>query len=212
MATGPGLHSRIVAILKVGLPLVAVGLLASLFLVQPDGRLGGNVVFSSGDVDALGSGLQITNPTFTGTTRSDDRFRFTAAKVVPDAAPPKRAAISELSGTLDLKDGPEITLSAREGDLDIPTQRLDISGDVIITTSDGYRMATDRATIELRAGALVASGQVTSTGPLGEITSGTLHVAPSTESGEARRFSFSDGVRVVYDPADPSQAPGPPPE
>ena len=38
---------------------------------------------------------------------------------------------------------------------------------------------------------------------LGEITSGSLHVAPAAESGEARRFSFSDGVRLVYDPPDP---------
>ena len=32
------------------------------------------------------------------------------------------------------------------------------------------------------------------------ITSGSLHVAPAAATGEARRFSFSDGVRVVYDP------------
>lgn len=202
MAGGPGLYSRMVAVLKVGLPLVAVGLLASLFLVQTDDRLGGNVVFSPGDVEALGSGLSITGPTFTGTTRGGDRFRFTADLVEPDAAPPKRAHITTLDGTLDLRDGPEVTLSARTGDLDVPTQRLDIAGDVVITSSDGYRMVTDKATIDLRAGAFVAGDRVVSTGPLGEITSGSLHVAPANSSGEARRFSFSDGVRLVYDPPD----------
>ena len=39
MAAGPGLHSRVVAILKVGLPLVALALLSGLFLAQPDDRL-----------------------------------------------------------------------------------------------------------------------------------------------------------------------------
>ena len=132
MPVGPGLYSRVVAVLKVGLPLVAVGLLASLFLVQTDDRLGGNVVFSPGDVEALGSGLRIDNPTFTGTTRSDDRFRFTAAVVEPDAAPPTRARITTLDGTLDLHDGPVVTVSAKAGDLDIPTQRLDLSGQVVV--------------------------------------------------------------------------------
>jgi lipopolysaccharide export system protein LptC len=202
MAGGPGLYSRMVAVLKVGLPLVAVGLLASLFLVQTDDRLGGNVVFSPGDVEALGSGLSITGPTFTGTTSGGDRFRFTADLVEPDAAPPERAHITALDGTLDLRDGPEVTLSARTGDLDIPTQRLDIAGDVVITSSDGYRMVTDKATIDLRAGAFVAGDRVVSTGPLGEITAGSLHVAPANSDGEARRFSFSDGVRLVYDPPD----------
>jgi lipopolysaccharide export system protein LptC len=203
MAAGPGLHSRVVAVLKVGLPLVAVGLLASLFVVQNDDRLGGNVVFSPGDVEALGSGLRIDNPTFTGTTRGEDRFRFTAALVEPDAAPPQRARITTLAGTLWLHNGPEVTVSAERGDLDIPTQRLDLSGQVVITTSNGYRMVTDKATVDLRAGAFVAGDEVVTTGPLGEITSGSLHVAPAAESGEARRFSFSDGVRLVYDPPDP---------
>ena len=108
-----GLYSRVVAVLKVGLPLVAVGLLASLFLVQTDDRIGGGVVFSPGDVEALGSGLRISNPTFTGTTRGEDRFRFTAELVEPDAAPPERAAITALAGTLDLHNGPEVTVTRR---------------------------------------------------------------------------------------------------
>ena len=50
-------------------------------------------------------------------------------------------------------------------------------------------------------GALVAKAdEVVTTGPLGRITSGSLHVAPAAATGEARRFSFSGGVRVVYDP------------
>ena len=59
------------------------------FLVQTDDRLGGDLVFSPGDVEALGEGLRIANPTFTGTTRGQDTFRFTADLVVPDAAPPE---------------------------------------------------------------------------------------------------------------------------
>jgi lipopolysaccharide export system protein LptC len=194
-----GLHTRVVSILKVGLPLVALGLLAALFLVQPDDRIGG-VVFSRGDVAALGSGLKVTNPIFTGTTEGNDRFRFTAAVIVPDAAPPKRAAITDLAGTLDLHEGPQVSLKASTGDLDIPTERLDLSGAVVITTSDGYRLESDRATLDLNAGTMIASDDVVGTGPLGRITSGTLMVSPASETGEERRFSFGDGVRLVYQP------------
>jgi lipopolysaccharide export system protein LptC len=202
MANGRGWHSRIVAILKLGLPLVALGLLSTLFLVQTDDRLGGGVVFSKGDVEALGSGLRISNPTFTGTTRGEDRFRFTAALVVPDAAPPKRAEITTLAGTLELHNGPSVTVQAASGDLDIATQRLDLTGSVVIETSDGYRIVADKATLNLKAGDMVAGDKVVSTGPLGKITSGSLHVAPAAATGEARRFSFGNGVRLVYDPPD----------
>lgn len=201
---GRGWHSRLVAILKLGLPLVALGLLSALFLVQTDDRIGG-VVFSDGNVEALGNGLRITNPTFTGTTQSQDRFRFTAALVVPDAAPPTRAAITELAGTLDLHNGPSVTVKAATGDLHVPTQRLDLTGDVVIDTSDGYRIHSDKATLDLRKGAFVAGDHVESRGPLGEITSASLHIAPAATTGEARRFSFGGGVRLVYDPPDPVQ-------
>ena len=74
----------------------------------------------------------------------------------------------------------------------------------MIATSDGYRIVTDKATLDLRAGAFVAGDQVVTTGPLGQITSGSLHVAPAAATGEARRFSFGNGVRLIYDPPDPA--------
>ena len=202
MAGGPGLHSRIVGILKVGLPLVALGMLASLFLVQTDDRLGGGIVFSKGDVEALGEGLRITNPTFTGTTAGQDEFRFTAALVEPDAAPPERARITTLAGEVALHDGPVVELEADTGDLHVPTQRLDLAGNVHIRTSEGYRMVAEQATLDLKAGSIVAGNVVETSGPLGKIDSGSLTVQPAAASGEARRFSFGNGVRLVYDPPD----------
>jgi lipopolysaccharide export system protein LptC len=175
-------------------------MLASLFLVQTDDRGGGDLVFSPGDLAALGEGLRISNPVFTGTTRSQDNFRFTATLVVPDAAPPTRAQITALAGEIELSDGPEIALASDTGDLDIPTQRLDMIGDVRIDTSDGYSIRSERATLDLRAGSIIASQAVESTGPLGRIDSGSLRVAPAAEDGEARHFSFGDGVRLLYQP------------
>ena len=58
-------------------------------------------------------------------------------------------------------------------------------------------------TLDLRAGSLIAGDAVESIGPLGRINSGSLRIASAAESGEARRFSFSDGVRLLYDPPDP---------
>jgi lipopolysaccharide export system protein LptC len=201
MAVGPGLHSRVVAILKVGLPLVALGMLAALFLVQSEDELGGDLVFSSGDVDALGEGLRVSDASFAGTTRGEDRFRLTAALVEPDAAPPQRVRISDLSGSLGLNGGPTVEVVAATGDLDLPTQRLDLTGDVRIDTSDGYRLRAEKVTLDLDAGSLIAGDWVETTGPLGRIDSGSLRVAPAaTEDDAARRFSFGDGVRLVYDP------------
>ena len=139
--------------------------------MQTDDRLGGNLIFSRGDIAALGDGLRISNPTFTGTTRGEDSFRFTAELVEPDAAPPERAKITTLAGEIALHNGPAVDVDAATGDLDIPTQRLDLTGQVRIETSDGYQIRAEKVTLDLRAGSLVAGDAVESTGPLGRIDS-----------------------------------------
>ena len=208
MAVGPGFHSRAVAVLKIGLPLVALGMLAALFLMQAEDDFAGDLVFSSGDVEALGEGLRVSNATFTGTTRGEDSFRLTAAMVEPDAAPPQRVWIGELTGSLKLNGGPMVEVVAATGDLDLPTQRLDLTGDVRIDTSDGYRLRAEKVTLDLDAGSLVAGDWVETTGPLGRIDSGSLRVAAAEAGGgEARRFSFGDGVRLIYDPPEVEQEP-----
>jgi len=209
MAAGPGFYSRVVVVLKVALPLLALGMLSTLFLIQPDDRIGGDLVFSRGDLAALGSGLRIRDAAFNGTTRGGDAFRFEAEEVVPDAAPPTRAAITALSGGIDFAAGPTVEVRADRGDLDIPTQLLVLTGDVLIETSDGYRMRAERVELDLRAGTMQAGEPVATEGPLGRIDSQTVAVTPAAGEGDARRILFGNGVRVVYDPPSPP-VPGPP--
>jgi len=190
---GPDLRSRLVAILKVGLPLVALGMLSALFLIQNDDGLGGGELsFSEGDMAALGSGLRVTNPTLTGTTEANDRFRFTADFVVPDAAPPTRATMTRLAGEMHLTDGRAVDLKAATGELDIRSQRLRLGGTVRIDTSDGYSLRSEAMTVDLRAGVLEA-----------------LRVEPSGTEGDKegpRLISFGNGVRLIYHPPSPSGA------
>lgn len=199
---GPGLYSRVVAVLKVGLPLIAVAMLAGLFFISEDGRPGGELVFSPADLAALGSGMRVTRPVFSGVTETEDRFRFTAAEVTPDAAPPTRADVRELSGRIDFADGPGVDLSAETASLDLERQAMTLRGAVRAVTTDGYDLAADTVDVDLRAGGLVATGSVTGAGPMGDIAAGRLTVSPPEgETGDdARRFLFEERVRLVYVP------------
>lgn len=198
----PDFRSRLVTILKVGLPLVALGMLSALFLIQTDDTLsGGGISFTRGDMDALGEGLSVSNPVLTGTSEAEDRFRFTADRVVPDAAPPTRADMTNVAGRIDLDRGASIDLSAPTAAFDLPTQRLVLGGPVHITTSDGYDMRAREMRIDLAKGVLEASQSVKSQGPLGSITSGDLRIKPNAPGDDgARLFSFGKGVRVLYVP------------
>ena len=140
---GRGLHSRVVAILKVGLPLVALGLLlGALPRSSPTTAPAAASCSRPATSRRSAAASRISNPTFTGTTRGEDRFRFTAAH----GRARRRAAAAggdhpAQPATSSWRDGPTVAVSAATGDLDIPTQRLDLAGEVEIATSDGYRIA-----------------------------------------------------------------------
>ena len=195
----PDRYSRFVTIAKVTLPLVALAMLAALFLVQPADE-GSGLVFSEADLDALGNGLHVANARFDGTNRTGDRFRFHAAQVEPDAAPPTRAALTDLTGTVDYADGPTVNLKSDEGDLVLATRLLTLTGNVRITTSEGQSVAAREVVLDLAAGSLRAEGGVETGADGGAISSENLRVDPPGGAGEARRFSFGNGVRLRYDP------------
>ncbi|MBA3325782.1 MAG: hypothetical protein H0T41_11165 [Rhodobacteraceae bacterium] len=203
MAVGPGLYSRIVAVLKVGLPLIAVAMLAGLFFISDDGRTEGELVFSPADLAALGEGMRVTRPVFSGVTDAADRFRFTAREVMPDAAPPTRAEIVALEGRIDFAEGPGVDLSAATGTLDLESQVLTLAGPVRVTTTDGYDFAAERVKVDLAAGGMRAAGSVAGAGPMGRIDAARLTVTTPEGGGGAHMFLFEEDVRLVYDP--PSQ-------
>ena len=213
MPLGPDLYSRVVAILKVGLPLTAVAMLAVLFLNSQDRRGGGELVFSPADLELLGEGMRITGPVFSGVTDTLDRVRFTAAAVTPDAAPPTKAGIETLAGRIDFADGQQMDISAPAGDVDLGARVMKLGGGVKVTTADGYVFSADTADLDFRAGDLTATGSVAGDGPMGRIDAGRLTVSPPAAKTGLRTCLFQDDVRVVYDPpAKPAEAPAAPTE
>jgi lipopolysaccharide export system protein LptC len=197
---GPGLHSRVVAVLKVGLPLIAVAMLAGLFLISEDGRGGGELVFSPADLAALGEGMRVTRPVFSGVSATEDRFRFTAEEVTPDAAPPTRADFTAPAGRIDFADGRGVDLSARTGALDLESQLLTLEGGLNVRSTDGYDFAADRVEVDLAAGGLSAAGSVAGEGPMGRIDAARMTVSTPEAGNGARTFLFEEDVRLVYAP------------
>ncbi len=195
MAARPGLYSRAVAILKVGLPLVAIAMLAGLFLERGADRPSGDLVFTPADLAELGDGMQVRRPVLSGVTRDLDRFRFTAERVTPDAAPPTRAEIETLAGRIDFSDGTTLDLRAATGALDLRAQRMTLRGDVRLEAASGYDFSADTAEVDLDVGGLVATGSVTGNGPMGRISADRLTVK-GTDA--ARVFLFEDSVSLVY--------------
>jgi lipopolysaccharide export system protein LptC len=195
---GDGLYSRVIAWLKIVLPLAALALLSTLFLLSRPREPLENLPF----VEALQAGKaseQVNAPYFAGTTTAGDILTMTARKVQPESGGQIQA--DGLAARVLLTDGSEITLDATVGTLRDRDQRMLLSGGVRIESSQGYVLTTEGLMSRFDEVSAERLGPVQGQGPVGTFEAGRLRIAATGEDG-AVQMVFSEGVKLVYQPPD----------
>ena len=224
-------HSRLVAWAKVVLPLAALGLLSSLFLlaerVDPDQAAGR----ASVDVDALVREPRMTAPDYSGITLDGTVLNVTAAVARP-ATPGRDAEAETARADLAMPGGGTAVITAPRLRLDREGGQLVLSGGVVLHSSTGYTVRTEGLFASLDRTRVTSAGAVSADGPAGRLDAGAFSLsladdAPSPEAdadrepagaaqngtpehgaappGAAERarylMLFSEGVRLIYTPA-----------
>jgi lipopolysaccharide export system protein LptC len=192
-------HSRLVGWLKVALPLAALAILSSLFLladrIDPDAAL----PFAEVDVETLAREPRMTAPSYAGTTADGASLTLSAEEARPATADaPARAQGLRLD--LATPDGGTTELRAAEVRLDLAQGQVVLSGGVTVTTGTGYRLETEEVTGSLDRSRLVSRGAVTATGPVGELQAGGMELGQDNRTPGAYVLVFNRGVRLVYRP------------
>lgn len=191
-------RTRLIGWGKILLPLGAVLLIAAIFLAS---RRDGDItdLFTPEELARLGAGLQLENPRLAGVTAADQPYELTAASALPDGPTAQRISFETPAGRLET-DRRTISATARAGMIDRPAERLELTGDVVIESSDGWRGETGRVAIDLAARTATGPGAVRATGPQGELEAGSFRAA-QPEGEEAPRIWFENGVRVLFTPS-----------
>ncbi|MDP5218413.1 hypothetical protein Q5Y75_14370 [Ruegeria sp. 2205SS24-7] len=191
-------HSRLVQFLKVLLPLAALGLLSSLFLLSDSVDPESTIPFAEGDVIERIRDQQITEPFFSGVTEKGEEIQFTADAVSPGGAF-SPAEASNLRASLTLNNGGHINLTANSGHLSMEDEVATFVGNVVITTADGLEVTTDLLNTSTREVAGSAPGDIAGNGPIGEFTAGSMELGPKNNDGPVHLL-FKNGVKLIYDP------------
>lgn len=192
------LHSRVIAWLKVLLPLAAMGIVAALFLtsrsIDPEAALTGAGI----DVRELARQVRISNPDYSGMTEDGTAVRLSAASARPDPARPGWIGAEDVVALLEAADGTLTTLRGNHAELDRAADRFTLSGAVEVATSTGYRMLTEELTASLTRGELHSDLPVRAEAPYGELTAGSMRLSPGAEAGQV--LVFNGGVKLIYRP------------
>lgn len=209
-------YSRLVRWLKIALPVLGLALLSTIFLLPRDSGFDGGVVRNSADLLALGQGLTVSRPRISGATEAGEPFVVQAERATPDGPDPSEVELDGVTAEFAQAEGREIRLAADVGRLRPRAQTLSLQGAVRIETSDGYLVLTERLEADLKAGEVVAPGPVEASGPQGSIAAGAFRGRRATAQGDAPALGgpspgdyleFDGGVRVIWRPARPDDAP-----
>ena len=192
------LHSRIVRLIRVLLPITALVLLSTMFLLARRVNPEDAIPIAEVNVSKRARDRQLTMPRFTGISREGTSFDLSADVARPDAGDPRRMSADAMTLVLSDPTGGRAQVRSDRGHVDTGTQRVELDGAVRIETSTGYRLDTDRLEGTLGRLDVIAPGEVTGKGPLGTFRAGALRIDEDTTG--AIRMVFTDGVTLLYTP------------
>jgi len=198
MAQSLGSYSRMIAWLKIILPLTALGLLATLFLFARgiDPEL--SIPFANVDVKELAREPRITAPEFSGMTADGAAIRISASYAKTSLPQSEDVVADRLTALIQTPDGEEVLAQADSGAIENASIAR-LTGNVLITSSSGYRVSTDEMTADLDRTLIQSYGAVTANGPIGELEAGKM-VIELRNSSRSSILVFKDRIRVLYDP------------
>ncbi len=204
LARPDNLHSRLVFWLKIILPLTALAILSTLFLLSRSIRPEDAIPYAEVDVADRIRTPRLTEPDFAGVTADGATLSLKAAEarvaVEGETGP---GLIRQLVGRLQTPDGASTNLIAREARLDQDARAMLLGGGVTISISLGYRAETAGISVALDRTSLDSLGPVTATGPAGRIEAGLLHLGRTAEIPPSYVLVFKAGVRMIYLPGKP---------
>lgn len=200
MAWRENFYSRLVAWLKILLPVASLGLLSTLFLLSQNIDPTVTTPFTTIDLDERAREQVITAPEFAGATAEGHLISMRAASAKPDPTHPSRAFAADLSARIDLNSGTVIKFTSAAGTVDESEDRAELTGSVVIESSTGYYVTTDHLITGMRQVRAETPGAVTGIGPPGRFSAGKMLLTADMD-GKNTQLLFTNGVKLIYDPA-----------
>ena len=192
-------YTRLVSWLKVLFPLVALALLSTLFLLSRGIDPGQSIPFAEKEIQERLRDQQITAPFFTGATAQGDELTFYAdVLTTPDGKIGSNKA-ENVRVTITTTQGTSYRLQSNAAEIDLATNRAELTDDVVIMTSTGYRLTSDLMTSGLSSLDVESPGPVYGTAPEGTLEAGAMTVT-QPQNGGATQLFFTNRVKLIYKP------------
>lgn len=191
-------YSRLVAFLKVILPLTALGLLSTLFLLSRNVDPTATLPFEQTEVTERLRDGSVTSPHYSGMTKGGDKVTIIASTAKPGNQG-EFAQARDINALIEMTNGTDVTLESLTGSFDPDSDFARFTGDVQIETTTGYTLNTEALNSRMTSLDLRSDGAVDGTAPFGTLEAGQMELTTDALTEDAY-LRFKDGVKLIYDP------------
>lgn len=190
------MRTRIVRWLRVLLPLLALGILSTMFLFSGGSETEPEIPYAEGDAERMAREPRMVAPQYSGVTRDGAELSLRALKASPT---------QEEGGTVD---GLRLNYRRADGlaaELTAPTGTLkdgviDLQGGVSMATSSGWYIVAEQIASATDRSNITATDGIKATAPFGEITAGAMELQAGTDQDDPAILNFTGGVDLIYRP------------
>jgi lipopolysaccharide export system protein LptC len=192
-------YSRTVAWLKVSLPLLALVILSTLFLISRVVEPTATIPFADAEVQMRLARQQVTGPYFSGVSSDGDQIEIYAEVFSAAGGREGENSIQDVRLSVRFADGLQARLVADKAIVNIAEDISRLDGHVRFETSDGYALSGDHFDVRMSSPEISASETIVGKTPAGSVTAGSMHIAKPRNNGSIR-LVFTNGVKVLYNP------------
>ncbi len=189
-----GFHDRMVRLIAVGMPALIGALLAVLVIAPfaPRGEI--SFLLDRNKVAMVSDRMRVVSAMYRGQDDSGRNFSVTAGSAIQHSQDKDEVDLRDITARVMLTDGPA-SLTTAAGLYDFAKQQIDVPSPVNFETSDGYRMVTAGADIDIGRRRLVSQGRAE-----GRIPAGTFSADRISADLEARTITLDGHARLTMEP------------
>ena len=190
-------YSAFVVWVKTLLPIVALGMLSTIFLFSGKVDVTQSLPYAKLNIAEIVREQRITKPYFSGVSDNGTEITLSAAYASSDKQDSDILNITDLSIILTSEHAKTVRITAGLGTLDATKQKVTVSKDVYLTAMPDFWLKTNSLTIDLKQGVATADTVFQSITALGTIDAGNMLVKMITND---QQIIFTNGVRLIYYP------------
>ena len=190
-------YSFFVAWVKTLLPIVALGMLSTIFLFSGKVDVTQSLPYADLNVADIIREQRITRPYFTGISEGGTEFALSAAYATPDANKPSVLNVSELDIEFKSLKGSKTKITAGAGLVNAKTNYASITQGVRLDSKLNFWIATERLDIYFNHSYASTNGPFKGVFPFGSIDSGNMILKMITGK---QQILFTNGIRMLYQP------------